>query len=266
MYQLTHNQKIVAVITACLLIGGITMSFQNVPFGPFDKLDTLTGIQDTIPEKQKENEAKLTITDFDQLMQKMNEEMGKMQKEITKIDLEQMHKDLASSLDKVNFDQINSNIDKAMKDVDFEKIEKSIKTALKEVDWNELNEDIRISLQEAKKEIDKINMEDVKKEIRKAKDEIEKSKNEIKKINIDELMKTATAGILSAKEELRLTKEMFNEMEKDGLINQKEGFTIEFKDKTLMINGKIQSEAVKEKYQRYIKGDSFKISIGKEKQ
>ena len=30
---------------------------------------------------------------------------------------------------------------------------------------------------------------------------------------------------------------MFNEMEKDGLINQKDGFSIEFKDKDLYING-----------------------------
>ena len=100
----------------------------------------------------------------------------------------------------------------------------------------------------------------------KAKIEIEKSKNEIKKINIDEIIKNANASISKSKGELQLIKDMFNQMEKDGLISQKEGFTIEYKEKALFINGKKQSEAVSRKYQNYLKRDPFKISISKEKE
>ncbi len=98
----------------------------------------------------------------------------------------------------------------------------------------------------------------------KAKIEIEKSKQEIEKINFDEILKNANDGILKAKKELQLTKAMFNEMEKDGLISQKDGFTIELKNKSLIVNGKKQPDATFEKYKKYIKGDSFKITISKD--
>ena len=258
------NKKIIAGAAACLLIGGITMSFQNTAFGPIDKLDTLTDLQDSIPDNTRDGEAKMNMKDFDLLIQNMDSEILKMQKEVSKIDFNQMHQEITASLNKVDLDKIKTDIDKAMNEVDFAKIEQGVKTALKEVDWTKVNDDVKIALQSAKKEIDKIDMETVKKEINKAKLEIEKSKREIKKINVDEIMKNANAGISKAKEELLLTKQMFNEMEKDGLINQKDGFTIEYKDKTLIINGKKQSEATTRKYQQYIKGDSFKISIGKE--
>ncbi|MEP7143400.1 MAG: hypothetical protein ABI707_11040, partial [Ferruginibacter sp.] len=258
---LQKNKKIIAGVAACLLIGGVTMSFQNIPFGPLDKLDTLTDLQDSIPESAKDGEAKMNMKDFDLLMQNMDKEMLKMQKEVSKIDFDKMHQEITASLNKVDLDKIKTGIDKAMKEIDFAKIEQGVKVALKKIDWDEANNDVKLSLQDAKKEIEKINLEAVKKEIEKAKFQIEKSKNEIKKINIDEIMKNANTGILKAKEELRITKQMFNEMEKDGLINQKDGFTIEYKDKTLIINGKKQSEAISQKYKQYIKGDSFKISM-----
>jgi|SRR5665647_356728 len=187
-----------------------------------------------------------------------------MQQEITKIDFDKIHKEITTSLNKIDFDKIKMDIDKAMKEIDFAKIEQGVQSALKEINWNKINNEVKISFQDAKKEIEKVNMEAVKKEMEKAKLEIEKSKNEIKKINLDEIMKNANAGIAKAKAALRLTKEIFNEIEKDGLINQKEGFTIEYKDKTLIINGKKQSEAISHKYQQDIKGDSFKIRISKE--
>lgn len=240
------------------------MSFQNGPFGPLDKLDSLTALQDTIPEQNKQYKHKMNIRDFDQLMLDMDKEMLNVQTEVTKIDLEKMHQDISASLNKVDFDKIKMDIDKALKDIDLQKIELGVKSALKEIDWNKVNNEVKLSLQEAKKEIEKIKMTEIKKEIEKAKLEIEKSRNEIKKINVDEIMKNARAGIAKAKEELSRTKEMFNAMEKDGLINQKDGFTIEYKDKTLLINGRKQNEAITGKYRQYIKGDSFKISIGKE--
>ncbi|MEO5892518.1 MAG: hypothetical protein ABIQ31_19885 [Ferruginibacter sp.] len=258
------NKKVIAGIAACLLIAGVTMSFQNTPFGPIDKLDTLTDIGDTIPGKTAGDDAKMSIKDFDQLMLNMDKEMLKVQKELTRIDFSKINQEIKASLDKVDFDKINVDIDKAMKGIDFTKIEQSVKSALSEIEWNKVNNDIKLSLQDAKKEIEKINMESVKKAMEKAKVEIEKSKKEIKKINVDEIMKNTNAGIMKAKEELLLTKTMFNEMEKDGLIDQKEGFTIEYKDKDLLINGKKQSEEIRNKYRQYIRGDSFKISISKE--
>ncbi|MEJ7589432.1 MAG: hypothetical protein WKI04_17905 [Ferruginibacter sp.] len=258
------HKKILAGIAACLIIGGLSLSFQNSPFGPIDKLDTLTDLQDTIPENNKQENGNMSMQEFDKLMQNMDKEMLKIHKEVTAIDFDKMHTEIAASLDKVDFDKIKTDIDKAMKEVNFTKIEAGVQSALKEIEWNKINNDVKIALQEAKKEIEKINMEAVNKAMEKAKFEIEKSKSEIKKINIEEIMKNANAGILKAKEELHLTKAMFIEMERDGIIVQREGFSIEYKNKELFINGKKQSETITRKYRQYIKGDSFKINISKE--
>ncbi|MDQ6756439.1 MAG: hypothetical protein M3004_05845 [Bacteroidota bacterium] len=59
-------------------------------------------------------------------------------------------------------------------------------------------------------------------------------------------------------------KEMTTEMEKDGLINKKEGYNIEYKNKELLINGKKQSNEVTEKYRKYFKGEDFQIKRSKE--
>lgn len=258
------NYHALAITVCCIAILVVTMSFQTL-FGPMDRWDSLTEVQDSIPEKNIDNRSRMTMKDYDQLMLNMDKEILKVQEEISKIDLQKIHKDLSASLDNIDFDKIKLDIDRVMKQVDYQKIAEGVKTALKEVEWNKINNDVKKSLQEAKLEIDKINVDELKKEMEKAKLEIEKSKLEIKKINIDEVVKNANKEILRAKEELGRTKAMFNEMEKDGLINEKDGFTIEFKNNALLINCQRENDATRDKYRKYIKGDSYKITISKEK-
>ena len=97
-----------------------------------------------------------------------------------------------------------------------------------------------------------------------AKLEIEKSRSVLKEIDVDKIMKEARSGIEDAKKELKLTKAMFDEMEKDGLISSKDGFTIEYKEKELYINGTKQTEKITGKYRKYFTEDHFKITIEKE--
>ena len=78
------------------------------------------------------------------------------------------------------------------------------------------------------------------------------------------IMEEAKNGINKGKEELKQIKMMFTEMEKDGLIDSQQGFTIEYKEKDLYINGTKQKEQVTDKYRKYFKEDHFKIKIDKE--
>jgi hypothetical protein len=49
-------------------------------------------------------------------------------------------------------------------------------------------------------------------------------------------------------------------LEKDGLINKKENYSVEHKDGQLIINGKIQSEAAYNKYRSFLeKHKKFKL-------
>lgn len=246
-----------------LLIAGVTMSFQ-APFGPMQKWDSLTELQDTIPEKVSTPNEIMTIKNYDDLMLKMEKEILKMQAEMAKVDLAMKHKNISGSLNKGDFDKIRQDIVKAMKSVDFAKIEAGVKTALKEVDWSKVNADVKKSLEDAKKEIEKIKMTEIKADMEKARQEIEKSKPAFEKINFHAVVKNTNKEILQATEELKLTKAMFNEMEQEGLIDQRSGFTVEIRNKSLSVNGIKQNDLTYDKYKKYIKGDSFKITISKE--
>jgi len=61
------HQTPLVVIATCLIIGGISMSFQNSPFGPLDKMDSLTEVQDTIPEQSTNKEPVMSMKEFDRL-------------------------------------------------------------------------------------------------------------------------------------------------------------------------------------------------------
>jgi hypothetical protein len=151
-----------------------------------------------------------------------------------------------------------------------EKMMAGVKSSLKNLNKEYINADVEKALAEATKEVEKTKIEikdldkEVEKEMANARKEIEKSKFEIGKIDFDKIMNEARAGIDKAKEELRSVKEMFVEMEKDGLVDPKKGFTVEYKNKELYIDGKKQNEITTDKYRKYFKNDHFKMTIEKE--
>ena len=162
-------------------------------------------------------------------------------------------------------------VNNSLKSIDLDKLLADAKSSLNDINWNDKSEEIEKAMKEAREEIEKAKLEikdkdrdKIEKELEKAKIEIEKSKAELDKIDMNKIMNEARVEIDKTKEELKLTKEMFNEMEKDGLINSKEGFTIDYKNKDLYIDGKKQSERTTDKYRKYFKKDKFKIKIDKE--
>ena len=52
-------------------------------------------------------------------------------------------------------------------------------------------------------------------------------------------------------------------MEKDGLLKTDQDYTIEFKNGTLTINGKVQPKEVTDKYSKYMRKESFTIKSEK---
>ncbi len=264
MYQTVHaHKKLYAALTACLLIAAVSLSFQNSPFSPLDKLDSLTELEDTIPTRPEESTKGMNIKDFDQMIQHIDQEMLKINRHLNTVDYEKIHGEINAALNRVNLDKINRDMDMAMQDINVAKIEQGVTAALKQIDWNKVDGSVKQALQEAKKEIEKINLSQVKKELTAAKTELEKSKRDLKKIDADEILKYANQSITQAREELMLTREMFNEMEKDGLINQQRGFNIELCKNILTINGRVQPAAIRDKYKTYLKRDHFQITISK---
>ncbi len=263
-----HSSAFVG-LTAALVLGIILMSFQDSPMVQ-GKYDMPQAYSDTQPEKDQNDHMKMK--DFDKLTNDLDKKiMSEIGDALKNINFDQIAKDVENSLKAVDMEQIMKTVNESIKSVDFDKILADVKSSLKDVDWDKHGKEVNEALREAKNEIEKakieikdIDMKEISKELQNARKEIEKSKAEIKNIDMDKIMKEAREGIAEAKEELKQTKAMFNEMEKDGLISEKDGFTVEFKDKDLYINGKKQPENVANKYRKYVKDKNFKITIDKE--
>lgn len=273
-FILKHKKAITGTI-AILLIGGITMSFQDSPFS-YTKFNLQEDsdlyqkcTKDTVPEKEYSGSMKMK--DFDNLQNVLDRSLLQAMDEVKKIDFTKMQKDIEASLKSVDMEKIMKEVNNSLKSIDLDKLLADVKSSLNDINWDDKNEEIEKAMKEAREEIEKakleikdIDREKIEKELEKAKIEIEKSKAGLDKIDMNKIMNEARVEIDKAKEELKLTKEMFNEMEKDGLINSKEGFTIEYKNKDLYIDGKKQSERTTDKYRKYFKKDHFKLKIDKE--
>ena len=109
----------------------------------------------------------------------------------------------------------------------------------------------------------KVDMEKVKKEMERLKEEMPKVQEQLKdlKPQIEASMKKAKEEMEKAKAEITVFKSFEEGLEKDGLINRKANYTIEHKEGELYINGKLQSEAVYNKYRSFLeKHKSFKLN------
>jgi hypothetical protein len=266
-FILKHKNTVMG-ITAALLIGGVTMSFQDSSFfnQNFNDQDVVT---DTVPDRHDEGHMKMK--DFDKLDEKLDKALDQLGNQLKNINFGEIEKTVEASLKAVDMESIMKTVETSLKDIDVEKIVAEATASLKNIDWEDKEGDIKQALKEAKEEIEKakieikkIDTDEIKKEMENARKEMEKAKFEFKNIDMDKIMKEAKEGINKGKEELKQLKIMFNEMEKDGLINSKQGFTLEYKDKDLYIDGKKQPEQVTDKYRKYFKEDHFKITIDKD--
>jgi hypothetical protein len=265
MKFIQKNKNALLGTAALLLIGGLTLSFQDSPFNylsPYGEKEQIRNT-DTVPEK-KCCDGKMTMKEFEQLPETIDLGLFKANEAIKSIDWAAIEKTVNDALKSINIDKIKLDVEKALKDVDIQKISADITKALNGVDMDKLNAELKSAMEEAKKELNEVKLDDIKKELDEARLEVEKSKDEFKKIDVEKIMNEARQGIEKAKTELKNYKIMFDEMEKDGLINKKAGFSVEFKDKALFINEKKQSEEVTKKYSHYFKDDHFKIAIDKE--
>ncbi|MFT3681543.1 MAG: hypothetical protein QM791_14830 [Ferruginibacter sp.] len=262
MTQFILKHKAIIAGVACIGLIATLTSFSNDEFGPLQKIDSQELKKDSVPELSKEKH--LNMQEYDQLVEDLQQELKKTQEKLSGVEMEKAMQEAQAAISNINFEKMQADISAALKAVDFASIEKDLAVAMTKTDWKKINTELKASLEAARKEMDNIKLEEVNKELEKAKAEVEKSKEALKAIDFDKIMADAATGITAASEELKQTKVMFNEMEKDGLINRKEGFSIEYRNKTLYINGKKQNEATTEKYRRYIHGDDFKITIDKD--
>ena len=177
---------------------------------------------------------------------RLNQEEIKAQieKAMQQVDAAKIQAQLQGALKEADAAQIKADVDKSIKEIDFFKIKTEINASIAKIDWDKLNEDLG--------KVKNIDMEKVEADLKKIKPEVEKS------------IKKARKNIENAKEELKAYKGLIDGLDKEGLINKKENYTIEYKKGTLTINGKKQPADLVTKYQNFLQGRKD-FTITKEK-
>jgi hypothetical protein len=206
---------------------------------------------DTVPKKNPDKK----IRDLDEALDEIDNAELKLNMDKIKSDVERQIKEVEKAIKKTDFSRVKAEIDKAMKDVDVNKIKAEIDRSMKEFDVGKIKEQIETSI--AKVDWDKIKseMDEVKKiDMSKFEAEMKKVEEEMKEIEpkIKKEMEKEKLEIEKAKTEMKEYKSFVDGLEKEGLINKKEGYSIEHKDGELIINGKKQSSDVYNKYRSFL--------------
>jgi hypothetical protein len=247
---------------------------------------------DTIPTKRnKVTRENSGDRDLDKELCQLDEAKQKLE-QLKDKDWDEISREVEASIYKIDFDKIQRQVDNAMKRIDYAKMQRQVQESLARIDFNKIQRDIDKSMEEVKgtdkeeikREIEKAKMEvdkamkneewkknmqeaqhysreKVKKAMENAKREMARAKEEMKnqQFNLKKQMDKAREDIGAAKEEMKSYQEMIYEMEKDGLLNTKEDYNIEYKSGDLFIDDKKQPQTVTDKYSKYFKKKNIAI-------
>lgn len=251
--------------------------------GPVQQPAIATHHQDTIPQK-RDRDLDKELRALDKAQEQLHKLKEKdwqdvqrhVEESISKIDVERIQQQVDYAINKIDFEKINRQVQESLRKIDFDQIQRSIDKSLEEVkkvDKEEIKQQLDKARQqvneamqkeewkENRKEAQKHSQEEVKKALENTKKELARMKEEMKKQQFDfkKQFENATKEVDKAKEELKANQEMIYDMEKDGLLNTKEDYTIEYNDGELTINGKKQPQEVANKYKKNFKKKSIAI-------
>lgn len=234
-----------------LLLSGLvfTITFAQTNAG------TNNSSTDTLPKKEKK------IRDLDEALIELDRGEVELRKAMREIDAEKIEREIRVSLKNLDVDmaRMKEDITKAMKEVDMAKIEIDIKNALKDIDGEKLSRQIKESMA-------KVDMNKIKIELEKVKEiDLSKMKLELENIRpeIERSMQEAKKGIEKARQEISSYKNLVHALDKDGLLNKNADYKIEYKNKELTVNGKKLSADAIRKYGEYL-DDKRNFTIQKE--
>jgi hypothetical protein len=259
-----QNLSITLAITAIAVTSFIILSSWDFkqPFSIISEHVTT----DTIPKKSGGEIKEKKIRDLDEAIDELNNID-------LQVNMEKIQKEISDAMKKIDGDKIKMEIEKAMKEIDVVKIQKEVESSFNAVDWkkiqSEIDEEIKkIDVDKIKQEVDasmkKIDWTKMKAELEKIKEtdmkkldmDMIKLEKELSKIGpeIERSMEKAKAG-------LKEYNDFVDELEKDGLLNRKEGYTIKHKNGELIINDKKASSATYNKYRSFLeKHNKFTIA------
>jgi hypothetical protein len=277
------NLPLAGLLAFTVLLASLTFATQNA--------SAKSVTNDTIPAKAK---------DFDVILKDLDKSMIELEKQLQSktlvpaIDMEKMKAELDKSLKDIDLDKMKADMEKmkiemkAIPTIDLEKMKTELEqmkvelktmspadldkmkielSQLKEIDLSSMQKQMELSMKAfdtAKMHMDmkalaSIDMEKLKAELEEVKN-IDLSKLQMELKDLKPALENAKAEIAKAKEEITEYKNFTDQLDKDGLIKKDEKYTIEHKGEELIINGKVQSKEIYNKYRTFLeKHKKFEI-------
>jgi hypothetical protein len=276
------KRKKYLVLVGLLLIAVTTVAWQIDNKKKTDTTSEYHAARDTTQPKQRDNDQdEFRMNELEDAMKKLDIEIGKLDLHMKDLDL-QLSKQLSEAMNKIDFEKMSRQINEQMKKIDVDKIKMDVNNSieeahhqLKKIDLEKMGNDIKDDMR--KIDVDKIKTE-VNNSIQQVHDQLkqidmQKLRNETLelqqnfnsgkfKMQIQDAMKGAKQSMERAKQELQDMQEFTDQLEKDGLIDKKKGYNVEWKKEgDLYINGKKQTREISDKYSRYYKKDGYKIEM-----
>jgi len=205
---------------------------------------TEQSFNDTVPK----NKADKKVRDLDDVLDELD-------RADFKVDMGKVNEQLKEAMKEIDMAKIQMEVDKALKSVDMEKMKDEIAKATQEIDAAKIQQDIKESLDKIDwKKMEK-DLEEVKKiDLSKLNEDMKKLDLQMKELGpkIEKEMEKAKVEISKAKEEMKEYKDFVDGLDKDGLINKNQPYSIEHKNGVLTINGKKQPPSVYTKYRSFL--------------
>lgn len=218
---------------------------------------------DTVPKKERKvRNLDDVLRELDKGEAELEESMKKLEKEfvvpvlpLPPVEVEKIMADVQKALKAIEPEKIKLQIEQSMKELNTGEIKAAVADAMKEIDAQKMKAQVQASLAKA-------DMEKVKKYLEALKAEMPKLQEELKNIRpqVEESIRKAKTDMEKARQEIKEYKNFEEGLEKDGLINRKENYSIEHTDGQLYIDGKLQPESVYNKYRSFLeKNKKFRL-------
>jgi len=253
----TTGRLLLVLLTVGLTIGLVSWDHKQSP----DRYHQ--PVNDTTPKKKSVDREK-KIRDLDDVLDELNDAD-------LKVNMDKIKEEIAEAMKNIDLDKIRLDVEKAMKEVDIAKIQKEVQESLAKVDLEQVKKEMAEAMKnvdmakiqkEVQESMSKVNWDEMKAEMEKVKNiDMKKMEEEMKKVQeemkelqpkLEKELAKAKVEIGKARAEIKEFKEFVDGLEKDGLINKKEGYTLKHKDAELFINGKKASEQTYSKYRDFL--------------
>lgn len=192
-------------------------------------------------EKQMQSKTLLPTIDLEKMKIELDKSLQHMDLEKMKVDLEKMKIEL-KEMPPIDLEKMKVEMGE-FKNIDMTKMQKEIELAMKGFDTAKMHMEL--------KAFAAVDMEKLRAELEEIKN-IDLTKVQMELKDLKPALENAKHEIARAKDEITEYKNFTDELHKDGLINKESKYSIEHKDGSLIINDKVQSKDIYNKYSNFL--------------